>query len=238
MDFCYRETKLPEIIQELMIKSPPKWVEPCGPSEVSDDPEGGQEVSMPKYDQILYSIVIEATNAYAHALMFRDNYIKETFKTDFNSIHEMLIKKHLHWLPSSIPKDLEEPLNQQYLESLDLDEELVKTYEIMQLYAVGLEQMVWDLEIIGNGFAKNFKECEFKLRSVLCELQNAIMERGITPRPNVDRNRMPPEYRGDNLRRDTTCRIKRDWVIFRDYMNGLEYVKEVFTYLRLQLLQS
>lgn len=36
----------------------------------------------------------------------------------------------------------------------------------MQLYAVGLEQMVWDLEIIGNGFAKNFKECEFKLRSV------------------------------------------------------------------------
>ena len=58
------------------------------------------------------------------------------------------------------------------------------------------------------------------------------------PRPNVNRDRMPPEYRADDLRRDTTCRITRDWVIFRDYMNGLEYVKEVFAYLRSRYIQS
>ncbi|KMQ93553.1 unpaired-like protein [Lasius niger] len=150
----------------------------------------------------------------------------------------MLIKKHYDWLPSSIPKELGETLNQEYLQTLDLDEELVKTYEFMQLYAMGLEQMVWDQEILGIKFATDFKECEFKLRSVLCEIQNAIMERGIMPRPNVNRDRMPPEYRADDLRRDTTCRITRDWVIFRDYMNGLEYVKEVFAYLRSRYIQS
>ncbi|XP_029156075.1 uncharacterized protein LOC114928870 [Nylanderia fulva] len=237
MDFCYRETKLPAVIQELMVKSPPKWVEPCGPSEVSDDLESGQEISMPKYDQILGSICIETQTAYDHVQIFRDLYIKETYKTDFNNLNELFTKKCLPWLPP-IPKKLGESLSQEYLSKLELDEQLVTWYEIMQLLAMSIEQMVWDLELIGNPFAKNFKECEFKLRSVLCEIQNAMMERGITPQPNVDRDRMPPEYRGDNLRRDTTCRIKRDWMIFRDYMNALEYINQVFTFLRLRLMQS
>lgn len=74
-DYSFHEIELPEIIRKLMMERPPKWVEPCGPFEVSDDPESGQEVPIPKPDQILHSIVIEATNAYTHALMFRDHYV-------------------------------------------------------------------------------------------------------------------------------------------------------------------
>lgn len=55
-----------------------------------------------------------------------------------------------------------------------------------------------------------------------------MSERGVTPRPDVSRDIMPIEYRRVN---STTQRDLRDWLIFRDYMNALEYVIEVFKYL-------
>lgn len=63
------------------------------------------------------------------------------------------------------------------------------------------------------------------LLQVLCELQMALAERGVTPRADMTREVMSLEYRE---LRDATHRNLRDWLIFRDYMNGLEYVVQVF----------
>lgn len=65
---------------------------------------------------------------------------------------------------------------------------------------------------------------------VLCELQVALMERAVTLRPDVTRNAMSTEYR--SMSSSATYRDLRDWLIFRDYMNGLEYVVQVFEHLR------
>lgn len=61
---------------------------------------------------------------------------------------------------------------------------------------------------------------------VLCELQMALAERGVGPRADVTREVMSREYRDMSV--SATYRNLRDWLIFRDYMNGLEYIIEVF----------
>lgn len=67
-------------------------------------------------------------------------------------------------------------------------------------------------------------------RQVLCELQVALVERQLSSRPDVTRDIMKSEYRG--MSSSETYRNLRDWLIFRDYMNGLEYVVQVFEHLR------
>ena len=57
----------------------------------------------------------------------------------------------------------------------------------------------------------------------------ALAERGVQPRPDIGRDVMSSEYR--DMSQSATYRNLRDWLIFRDYMNGLEYVIEVFEHL-------
>ena len=72
------------------------------------------------------------------------------------------------------------------------------------------------------------------LLQVLCELQVALVERAVTQRPDVTREVMSSEYR--NMAAET-YRNLRDWLIFRDYMNGLEFIVQVFEHLR-RILES
>uniref|UniRef100_A0A6V7LR45 Uncharacterized protein n=1 Tax=Bracon brevicornis TaxID=1563983 RepID=A0A6V7LR45_9HYME len=72
------------------------------------------------------------------------------------------------------------------------------------------------------------------LLQVLCELQVAIIERGSSPRNNVSREVMSNEYR-DQMSAQTTNRVIRDWLIFRDYMNGLEYIIQLLEHIRRDL---
>lgn len=67
---------------------------------------------------------------------------------------------------------------------------------------------------------------------VLCELQVALVERGLTPRPDVTRDIMSSEFRKRESRTQTEL---RDWLIFRDYMNALEYLIQVFDHLAQRL---
>lgn len=67
---------------------------------------------------------------------------------------------------------------------------------------------------------------------VLCEIQVALEERSVTRRPDVTRDVMTSDFR---TMTDMTYRDLRDWLIFREYMNGLEYVIQVFSHLRLHL---
>lgn len=66
---------------------------------------------------------------------------------------------------------------------------------------------------------------------VLCELQIAMLEKGITPDEDVNRTIMAPEIRDIQ---DDSYRNLRDWYIFRDYMNGLEYAVHAFKHLSSQ----
>ncbi|KAK1127132.1 hypothetical protein K0M31_003680 [Melipona bicolor] len=155
---------------------------------------------------------------------------RRTFKLDLTNLYSTFEDKHYDWLPgpSEIPKELGKQLSQEYLDNLQLDRALIDAYEYMQKYAVGLEQIVWDQEDLQLEFHDQFKHTEYKLLSVLCELQVALVERQLSPRPDVQRDIMTSEFRSIS---SETFRNLRDWVIFRDYMNGLEYVVQVFEHL-------
>ena len=79
-----------------------------------------------------------------------------------------------------------------------------------------------------------FKTSDFNLTScfvlqVLCELQVAMLEKGIFPDDDVSREIMTPDVRDIE---DESYRNLRDWYIYRDYMNGLEYVVHAFSHLK------
>ena len=59
---------------------------------------------------------------------------------------------------------------------------------------------------------------------VLCELQIAMLEKSITYQ-DITREIMSQSYRDLDSK---TARDIRDWLIFRDYVNVLEYLKQVF----------
>ena len=56
-----------------------------------------------------------------------------------------------------------------------------------------------------------------------------MLEKGIIPEEDVSRNIMAPDVRDIE---DESYRNLRDWYIYRDYMNGLEYVVHAFNHLK------
>ena len=64
---------------------------------------------------------------------------------------------------------------------------------------------------------------------MLCELQVAMMEKGIDHKIHMTRNVMPKAIRDVE---DSSYRNIRDWYIYREYMNNLEYVVHSLGYLK------
>jgi hypothetical protein len=56
-----------------------------------------------------------------------------------------------------------------------------------------------------------------------------MLEKGIWPQEDVSREIMAPDVRDIE---DESYRNLRDWYIYRDYMNGLEYVVHAFSHLK------
>ena len=101
--------------------------------------------------------------------------------------------------------------------------------------AVGLEQVVWNQEDHKGPFEAHFKDIDYKLRALLCEIHVAILERGLAVQRDESRDVMGPEHRASSSRLHNNL---RDWLIFRDYMNSLEYVIDVFEYFKLKMRRS
>ncbi|CAH0385531.1 unnamed protein product [Bemisia tabaci] len=208
----------------------PLWVNPCGygTDETDTEPE---PYAQTEETRMLQSIILTAKNALSHAKQFRDNYVKKTFNVDFEPHHDAW-KSHVYsWLPTKrdIPKTIGEKLEMGYLLTLELDSALQNTYVYLQKVAVGLEQVVWDQHDSNSIFKNEFQTAEYELRAVLCEIQIAMYEQNIHHIPDVQRDIMTDDFR---KMMNSSYRDLRDWFIFRDYMNALEYVTEVFEHFK------
>ncbi|XP_018406254.1 PREDICTED: uncharacterized protein LOC108782472 [Cyphomyrmex costatus] len=215
-----------------------KWVSPCNVSRTNGSNPDTAYCQLEDHADLLNKTVIQARIALNHAELFRDDFIRQIFKTnEVACVLKLWRQHHYTWLPTriEIPKELGEKLDNEHLNKLDINTSLVAAYEYMQKYAVGLEQVVWDQKDYhprNQSYHQKFVEVECKLQAVLCMIQVAIEERCVTRRPDVTRDIMPPDFRNTT---DMTSRGLRDWLIFRDYMNGLEYVIQVFSHLCLRL---
>lgn len=215
-----------------------KWRSPCGEAgQASVDYEGDQDVEQISDKQLMVQISMQARTALLHAELFLGTYVKLTFNSDLETMQSEWKKSRYDWLPSfnEIPKHFKEVMEQKYLDQFDvrlLDTILLNIYEYMQKFAVGLEQIVWDQEYYNGRFQEEFKQTELNLGAVLCMLQTALVERAVTFKQDVPPTIMNHEYR--NMKAET-YRNLRDFLIFRDYVNGLEFILQVFDHLQSKL---
>ena len=115
---------------------------------------------------------------------------------------------------------------------LNLQTALNRIHNYMQRFAVGLQLIVEDrvkyrTKPKEKNFLTEFNEAQYKLKEVLCELKEGILGRGLKVGVNVDRSIISWEIRKDAAK-EPAYRNLRDWYIYRDYMNGLEYAIQTF----------
>ncbi|XP_070170641.1 uncharacterized protein [Polyergus mexicanus] len=230
-----KNVTIDECIQEKMDTQHMKWWNPCGTyTDFSASPDiqnTDSQTEVVSDAHMIGNVIILTRNALTHATMFRERYIEETFRIKYDSTNLPSANWNYPWLPN-IPKKLGEQLSEEYLSSIDIDTALVDAFEYIQKYAMALEQTVWDQEHYKLGFYEQFRKSEFDCRSILCEIHVAILERGLTQRENIKRSVMPSEFRGECVRKNATQRNVRDWICYREYMNGLEYIYQVFHHLQ------
>lgn len=101
----------------------------------------------------------------------------------------------------------------------------------MQRYAVGLQLILKDQDEMSK-FSNQFKEASDQLNVLICELQTALHERQLEVPDNVDEDIIPEEYKQYN---DDTSKNLRDFVIYEKYLNGLEYLIQVFQNMKDQM---
>lgn len=213
----------------------PKWVNPCGIDPVMARNHALQmyhDVTPLTDQELIQNILLSAKNALVHSDDFKEKFVRRTFSTSsWKDHHETWKEQRYNWLPSwkDIPKHLHESLEGGHLQKLKLDTALSKMYNYLQRFAVGLEEIVIDQALFDGEFIQEFNEAEYKLKAVLCELQMAMLERDIDMGSDVTRDIMKDDVRDIQ---DQSYRNLRDWYIYRDYMNGLEYVIHAFDHLK------
>ena len=208
------------------------WVFPC---RVDGWPVVGVKKATPP-QEIITSVLLAAKIALTQAEGFKEKFVQRTFHRSWEGGRSMSAWKEqgLDWLPSKqdIPKDLGEEISKPAL--LNLETALNRIHNYMQRFAVGLQLIVEDrakYKTKNKNFLTEFNEAQYKLKEVLCELKEGILGRGLKVGVNVDRSIISWEIRKDAAK-EPAYRNLRDWYIYRDYMNGLEYVIHAFDHLK------
>ncbi|KAF2884445.1 hypothetical protein ILUMI_21729 [Ignelater luminosus] len=195
---------------------------------------------------LLEAINVQAASALDVANQIVDEYaVRVLRKRNFTEFYEEwrpTIIDEWTWLPTpqTLHKELHGGIDKSYLETLkveDIGRILNNSYRYLQMTAVGLEQIVIDKSKEDFLYA-NFNQSRFKLRLVLTEIQNALVEHDMysLSEDNLRMDSIPLDLR--SLTTNYTLQITRDGVIFVSYINTLEYVIQVSDYLKNQLSQS
>lgn len=115
---------------------------------------------------------------------------------------------------------------------MQLEKAMVDSYMYLQTIAAGLEQMRWDDVDNNNSLLSHiYNSTEDRIMTILCELQDGMLASNIKIGQNVQRDVVPINLRANHTS-DAGERKTRDLLIFREYLNVVEYVKECFEYLR------
>ncbi|KAF2883280.1 hypothetical protein ILUMI_22898 [Ignelater luminosus] len=224
------------IKKDQMDETPEKWINPLG----LDDSNAIflNSESVPTGKALITRILDQTRIALNQANETKEEFAHRVFNVDSSQLHEDWKSADYEWLPQrrDIHKGLDEPVAEEHLTSLNFDETLVSTYHFLQSIAVGLEQMVKDQGEDGP-FLGKFSLSEYNLVLVLQEIQTAIIERGVNDKmkPDIRRGSMPESLRVEN---NATTKNVRDWIIYRDYISLLQYVWEVFRYLKRKVYSS
>lgn len=168
-----------------------------------------------------------ACNKANHSL---EEYTKNQFSMTPEQVHQRYNSTSFDWLPSKsdIPKQFGTDVTDGFTRTME--EEMIHLYHQFQKIGVGIEQIVSEYNNCtpNNGADQsvciNFNNMRQDLTTLLRELNMNIGTLGLVRKPDVERDIMPDEDR----QVDETTRRIRNWVIYRDYINALEYTIKAF----------
>ncbi|XP_074597677.1 uncharacterized protein LOC141852545 isoform X1 [Brevipalpus obovatus] len=187
--------------------SHPKWINPCSLPfyAVPTDSPDPQNI----YDKVLQ--YASATKNYTEKV--KQIIIKDVGDPEFE---EGLRDIRQEWLPEIRP-----------VSSKPIEEEdaFRKTFQYLQYYAVGLEQVLLDEIMYEGGMLNEYHEVEEYLTQLLCQVQLGMWFREISPDRHVGKNVMSQEYRDLP---DQSKRIVRDYLIVRDFIKTSEMISQMF----------
>ncbi|CAH0553243.1 unnamed protein product [Brassicogethes aeneus] len=196
----------------------PKWINPCGKEVASS-------ISTKSSDsEIFQAIIMQAHTTRDLAADIKDEFVKHNFKAPVNTaaFDNIELEKMEEWLPK-LPKKYSQSVPQETLKALEFDEALLDIYKILQTSAVSMEQLVWEKQ--NSPIHQDLVSVEQNLKNLLCEIHEMIRYRNLVV-TDVDRSIMTEEARNVNTSDGTI----RNWIIYREFMNSLEYTSELFTY--------
>ncbi|XP_076334435.1 uncharacterized protein LOC143238248 isoform X2 [Tachypleus tridentatus] len=199
----------------------PRWVNPCGLPDHLLDPDSDFQNLPPFSLKELVSKVVEVTESTKnHAESVENEFRMKVFKDSAFNVDYM----RQEWLPV-IP-----PISKDHFKSVNVREAYRKTFQYLQYYAVGVDEMKMDqvLHPESGQFLDHFQEVENRIREVLCEFQLGMYTLNIRQNPDVMKNVMSTEYRDIP---EESKRNLRDYLILRDYLKCITYTWELFSYL-------
>lgn len=201
----------------------PRWVNPCDLEGHVFDPSSDLEGAPPIEVVDLYNNVLDrAKVAKNHATHVKDTFLKMSYLDDPDFVKGMSSRRQ-NWLPE-IPEPSEATFR-----SYTKEQAFRESFEYLQYFAVGIEQIILDQVIHDGQFVSLFRDVENNLTQVLCELQLGIYVLRIPTSPDVLRSVMSQTYRDIGIR---SRRDLRDYLILRDYIKATEFVTELFSYLK------
>lgn len=172
-----------------------------------------------------------------HAVHFREAFVFNMSGVDFKTFNENWKTFDFDGVIPKLPKDLDSKVPTRKLEEYNIDrfETMKIIYKHLLEYTVALDVVAYDREL------KKYSAVDFKRLleyswAFLCDIFITDHELGNDKLYKIRiPHRISPSVKKQNSQWD---RDARDWIIFRDFMNELQFCIEVLEYISESLPDS
>lgn len=171
------------------------------------------------------SIVLSARNALQQMERYGEEFVTSRFGTSLAAHHMEWMEQRYTWFVSAedVPKNLNESLAETVLATLDVDAVLRMAQNLLQKMKIALDRIASDLHNADGDLVDNFLQSRDFVNAVVYEVTSAMREFQIPPHPPVPSDFMPASV----VSADQSA--MRDWFLYRECRNTLEYIIQVFS---------
>ncbi|GFT62116.1 uncharacterized protein NPIL_667042 [Nephila pilipes] len=191
-----------------------RWINPCDfPGHLFDpqtDSVDAPETNLTDSTQNIMARIKSSRHQGADVL---DAYVNYAFKDP--SFADGIASHRLQWLPK---------VTRAKVRAKTFLELCSYTFEVLQYYAVGMEQVLLDEVMYGGRFIDQCRDAENLLTQLLCQVHMATFSLRAPKYPDVSRAVMNQKLRTGNY----ALRMYRNFLIFRDYVEVLDILLEAF----------
>ncbi|XP_057655134.1 uncharacterized protein LOC130893230 [Diorhabda carinulata] len=202
------------------------WLKPCEQRgiDISDELN-----SIPDWR------LLEMINQVQHNLI-RVNTVKDQWanRTSQRKFDDIFTDNTYPFLPK-LPKEYGKMVPDSYFKSKKLADLLKDAYHNSLIYAAAVSMLA--KEKYSNPAAeKVFHYMKFEIKQLICELYSFCEDSKVVVTSNVSASVVPQNLQGSSL--DLTQQLIREHIIFKEYINFLQYLEQLLMYIKNHLFPA